>query len=149
MQNSSLMLISLLGGILLAAQGVFNSQLGVILKNPLFASVAAFLSSSLISIFVVLMWVKDAPSIAAIKQVPLYLWFTGSLLSVLGISLYYYAIPKLGISRMISLGLTGQILFSLVVGHFGVFDMPVEPITLRRTIGVISMIISIFLINFR
>ena len=84
-----------------------------------------------------------------IKSVPFYLWFTGGLLSVIGISIYYYTIPKLGISTMISIGLFGQIIFSLIAGHLGLFGLPVEPITVKRIIGVASMIGGITLINFK
>ena len=82
-----------------------------------------------------------------IKGVPYYLWFLGALFSVAGISLYYFTIPKLGISSMISLGLCGQMIFSVIAGHFGFLGMPTEPIDYKRTMGVMAMIIGILLIN--
>lgn len=141
--------IAFTGGIFLAAQGVFNSQLGVLLKNPLLASVIAFFSSTIFAFLFVIISVKNPPSLALVKNVPFYLWFTGGLLSVIGISFYYYTIPKLGISTMISIGLCGQIIFSIIAGHFGLLGLPIEPITLKRVIGVLSMISGIFLINFK
>ena len=149
MNQLFLSVIAFTGGVLLAAQGILNSHLGVLLKNPLLASVTAFLSSTIFAFLFVIVSAKNPPSMVLIKNVPFYLWFTGGLLSVVGITLYYYTIPKLGISTMISIGLSGQIIFSLIVGHFGLMGMPVEPITLKRIIGVISMITGILVINFK
>ncbi|MBU2493152.1 MAG: DMT family transporter [Bacteroidetes bacterium] len=149
MNQLFLSVIAFTGGVFLAAQGVFNSQLGVLLKSPLLAAVTAFFSSTFFAFLFVVISAKNPPSLETIKSVPLYLWFTGGLLSVIGISLYYYTIPKLGISTMISLGLFGQIIFSLIAGHFGLMGLPVEPITVKRVLGVISMTAGIFLINFK
>lgn len=149
MNNLHIALIAFVGGVLLAAQGVFNSHLGIILKNPLFASVTAFISSTVFAIIFIVVGSKNPPSLTIIKSVPFYLWFTGGLLSLIGITFYYYTIPKLGISTIISIGLFGQITFSIIAGHFGLFGLPVEPITLKRIIGAVSMISGIYLINIK
>lgn len=149
MNQYSLSILAIIGGVFLAAQGGLNSNLGVLLKNPLMASVAAFFSSTIFAFAFVLINVKSLPTIEVLKQIPIYLWFTGGLFSVLGISLYYYTIPKLGISTMISLGLLGQLAFSVIAGHFGWLGLPEEPITIKRIIGAITMLLGIVLINLK
>ena len=149
MNQYSLISIAFLGGILLAAQGGLNAQLGVFLKNPLLASLVAFFFSFIFVLIYVLASIKNLPTLNDLKNIPTYLWFTGALFSVLGVSLYYYTIPKLGISTMISLGLIGQLLFSVVAGHFGWLNLPTEPISIKKMMGVISMIIGILLINLK
>jgi len=149
MNQYSLISIAFLGGILLAAQGGLNAQLGVFLKNPLLASLVAFFFSFIFVLIYVLAGIKNLPTIIDLKNIPTYLWFTGALFSVSGVSLYYYTIPKLGISTMISLGLIGQLLFSVVAGHFGWLNLPTEPITIKKMMGVISMITGILLINLK
>jgi transporter family-2 protein len=135
------------GGVLLSIQGGLNSQLGVLLKNPLLATLVAYVFSTIFAFILVVVSIRHVPTIQQVKEIPVYLWFTGALLSVMGISLYYYTIPKLGISTMISIGLFGQILFSVIAGHFGWFGLPKEPVDLERIIGVFSMIVGIYLIN--
>ncbi len=149
MSQYTLALLAILGGVFLAAQGGLNSTLGVLLKNPLLASVIAFFSSTIFAIAFLFFSSKNTANLVEIKQIPVYLWFTGGLFSVLGISLYYYTIPKLGISTMISLGLFGQLAFSIIAGHFGWLNLPVEPITLKRGLGLIIMISGIVLINIK
>ena len=90
---------------------------------------------------------KQTPSLVQLKSIPTYLYFSGAVFSFIGISLYYYTIPKLGISTMVSIGLIGQIVFSLVADHFGWFDLKVSPLNYKRVLGVIAMILGIFLIK--
>lgn len=149
MNQFSLVVVAIIGGVLLAAQGGLNSSLGVLLKNPLLASLIAFCSSTLFALIFLIISAKDSPSFLIVKQVPVYLWFLGGLFSVLGISLYYYTIPKLGISTMISLGLFGQIGFSIIAGHFGWLSLPVEPLTIKRGVGLVIMMSGIILINLK
>ncbi|MDO6739227.1 DMT family transporter [Wenyingzhuangia sp. 2_MG-2023] len=149
MNQYTLSILAFTGGIFLAAQGGLNAHLGVLLKNPLLASVVAFFISCLFALLFVLVSVKNYPTTQQLQQIPFYLWFTGGLFSVLGIGLYYYTIPKLGVATMISFGLCGQILFAVIAGHFGWLNLPTEPITVKKMIGVLAMISGIFIINWK
>ncbi len=149
MNQYTLSIIAILGGMFLAAQAGLNSYLGLLLKNPILASIVAFFSSTIFAFAFVIFSVTSIPTWIVIKQIPFYLWFTGGLFSVIGIVLYYYTIPKLGISTMISLGLFGQLTFSMLAGHYGWLNLPVEPITIRRILGIITMISGILLINIK
>lgn len=147
MNNYSLFILAFIGGLFLAMQGGLNAQLGVLLKNPLLASLIAFFSSFVFALIFVILNYKSLPTFAQIKEVPFYLWFSGGFFSVIGISLYYYTIPKLGISTMISIGLCGQLIFAVIAGNYGWLNLPLEPITFKRILGMLSMVLGILLIN--
>ncbi|WP_192348357.1 DMT family transporter [Algoriphagus sp. Y33] len=147
MNQSLLSIIAFIGGVCLAIQAGFNTQLGVLVKKPILASISTSISGVLFAFVFVLLFSKDIPTIQTAKQVPWYLWFAGGLFSIIGITLYYFTIPKLGISKMISMGLCGQLVFSVVAGHFGWLNLPFEPITLKKMIGVSAMILGIAFIN--
>lgn len=149
MKQSLLLSLAFFGGVFLAMQGGFNARLGMLLKNPLLASVIAFTSSTIFAVLMVVFSVKTYPSLLKIKEVPWYLWFSGGLFSCIGISLYYYTIPKLGVSTMISMGLCGQLIFSVIAGHFGWLQLPVELITVKRIAGLLAMISGIIIINWK
>ena len=108
MKQYQLLIIAFIGGIFLAAQAGLNARLGVLLKNPLLAAGVTFFCSTILSFVFIVINAKKMPNWNEIEEVPFYLWFSGGLCSVIGISLYYYTIPKLGISTMISIGLFGQ-----------------------------------------
>lgn len=50
---------------------------------------------------------------------------------------------------MISIGLCGQLVFSVIAGNYGWLNLPLEPITIKKTIGVSSMVLGIILINIK
>lgn len=142
-----LMFFAFLAGIALATQASLNSHLGQLLSNSLLATFVAFTSSSFIMSIVIFLSVRRLPSIEIIKSVPIYLWFTGGLLSAFALALFYYLIPKIGILPLVSLSLAGQLLFSVVVGHFGFFNFPITEIDSTKIIGVVFMLLAILLIN--
>ncbi|WP_445711319.1 DMT family transporter [Flavobacterium sp.] len=136
-----------IGGVFLAIQAGFNTQLGSILKQPLIAVISTSITSALFAGIALFIFKKNSFQTNHFVQVPTYLWFIGGLCSAIGISLYFYTIPKLGISKMISFGLCGQLAFSLIAGKYGWLNLPIEPITTKHILGILSMIIGIFLIN--
>lgn len=142
-----LQILALTGGAFLAIQAGFNSQLGSILKQPLIAVIATSISSVVFGILFLYILNKGTVQPIITTQIPWYLWFIGGLFSAIGISIYFYTIPKLGISRMIALGLCGQLIFSMIAGKYGWLNLPVEPITTKRLFGATAMVIGIILIN--
>jgi len=142
-----LYILAFTGGVFLAVQAGFNTQLGTYLKNPLSA---VFISSIFRVFFTTTLFmfvVKEIPTLNVVRDIPWYLWFIGSLFSVIGISLYFYTIPQLGISKMITLGLAGQLIFSVVIGRLGWFNLPSEPISITKMAGLGALLLGIILIN--
>ena len=148
MNNLSLLTLSFMVGIMVVVQGGLNAKLGLLLKSPLLASSAMFIMSACFTIIAVLFTVKQIPSLSQLREVPVYLWFTGALFSFIAVSLFYYLIPKLGIGTAVTFGLFGQIVFSTIAAHFAWFGLPEEPIVLKKAIGLIAMIAGLFLIKF-
>ena len=140
-------ILAFLGGIFLAIQAGFNTQLGTLLKQPILAVIATSMSSLIFGSLYMLYILKDYKAPESYKNIPWYLWFIGGLFSVIGISLYFYTIPKLGISKMITLGLCGQLIFAIIAGNYGWLNLPIEPLSVKRLLGVLSLLIGIFLIN--
>lgn len=142
-----LYILAFTGGVFLAVQAGFNTQLGSVTKQPILAVVSTSLVSICLGILFLVFTNKAIPPKVLFNEVPTYLWFIGGAFSMVGISLYFYVIPQLGISKMIALGLCGQLLFSLIAGSLGWLNLPVEPLTTKRILGAMAMTIGIFLIN--
>lgn len=139
-------LLSILAGALIAIQAGINSQLGVILKNSLLATVIAFMVSALISLIGLLAISKNLPTNEVIRSVPLHFWFGGAI-SAFGVGLFYFLIPKMGVGSMMSLALTGQLITAVLISHFGWFGLPESTLSLSKCLGVFAMISGILLIN--
>lgn len=142
-----LYILAFAGGVFLAIQAGFNTQLGAYLKNPLSAVLISSVFSVIFATTVFIFTAKELPPTSVVYDIPWYLWFIGALFSVVGISLYFYTIPQLGISKMITLGLAGQLIFSVVIGRLGWFNLPSEPISITKMAGVGALLLGIILIN--
>ena len=147
MNTITLYFLAFSGGVFLAIQAGFNTQLSGFLKQPVLAAIATSVFSIAFASAFILLTGKQIPNLSEARLIPWYLWGIGGLFSVLGISLYFYTIPQLGISKMITIGLCGQLIFSLVAGKFGWLNLPVEPITTKSIMGTVAMAIGIILIN--
>lgn len=146
MNLNYLSIIALSSGAAISIQAAMNAQLGSLLKNPLLAACVAFSSSIFFTLLAVMVYTKEYPSIDIVRSVPIYLWF-GGILSAFAISMFYYLIPKMGIGPMMSFALTGQLIAAVIAGHFGWFNLPIQPLTLGKLVGAIALIIGVVLIN--
>jgi len=148
MNNSTLFLLSFSVGILVVIQGGINARLGVLLNNTLLATSAALVISASFTLIAVLVTVRELPSLEQVKLIPSYMWFTGGALSFLAVTLFYYTIPRIGISTAVIFGLSGQIIFAAIAGHFGWFGMPIEPVTIKKVMGIMVLTLGIILIKY-
>ncbi|GHC60720.1 DMT family transporter [Ulvibacter litoralis] len=149
MKHNLIIGIGFFAGVCLALQSAFSSQLGSILKKPILASISTYSSGALFAIFFVVIFSNESLNLQLAKQVPWYLWFIGGLFSVTGITIYYFAFPIIGMGKMVAIGLCGQLILSVIAGHFGWLNLPIEPITVRSLFGVMAMMIGIYLITIK
>lgn len=140
-------LLAFFAGVAIAVQASLSAQLGVLLRNPLFAAASVFLFSFIFTLVLFFFSVKETPEISNIKSVPKYLWFSGGLLSALSLGTVYWLIPKVGASPIISSVLSGQLALALIAGHFGWFQLPETPITHTKVIGALMLILGVVFIN--
>lgn len=143
----SLYFFAFIAGIFLSMQSGFNAQLGVQLKNPFLASFIAYGVSTLFALAYIVSDISVLPKRDELNKVPFYLWITGGFFSVLGVSLYYYLIPKIGIAKMFTFGLSGQMIFVMIAGAFGWFNLPIETFTLQKFLGLVLLLTGVTLIT--
>ena len=134
-------------GAAIAIQALMNAKLSVLLKNTMMATSIAFLVSFIFAMLAMAVFSKHYPTISEIKSVPTYLWFTGGILSAFGVGVFYFLIPKMGVSSMVSFALSGQILVAMTASHFGWFELPIKTINMEKFIGAILLIAGVLLVN--
>jgi transporter family-2 protein len=147
MNSLLLPFIAFVAGVAIATQASLNSQLGVLIKNSVFATTVAFLNSFVFTLIILIFIAKKVPTLEAMKTVPFYLWFSGGLLSTFGVGALYWLIPKMGVGPMVSFALSGQIIFAMIAGHFGWFQLPVTPISTPKVIGTLLLVLGIIFTN--
>ncbi|MGI4991855.1 DMT family transporter [Halobacteriovorax sp. GFR7] len=147
MTNFALVLLSILSGGLILLQSSLNGQLSKYTQNPFFSSFVLYFFSAVFMIVIFLSTRLKAPSIQVLKGIPLYLWITGSILSIIGLTLVYWLMPILGVSKVLSGIITGQIITGMIVSHFGFFELPVIEINRYKVLGVAFLFTGVYLIN--
>ncbi|NJN28339.1 MAG: DMT family transporter [Cyclobacteriaceae bacterium] len=147
MNNLTLLLLSFLVGIMVVIQGGINARLGMLLNNSLLATSTALTMSASFTLLAVLITVRQLPPMSEIKEIPVYMWVSGGFISFLAVTLFYYIIPRVGISTAVTFGLAGQLIFAAIAGHFGWFNMPQDTITMKKIVGLSIMIAGVILIK--
>ena len=56
-------------------------------------------------------------------------------------------VPRLGVALTFSLIIAGQMLITLVIDHFGMFDTPEKPVNLWRVFGAMLITVGVVLIR--
>jgi len=134
--------ISIFTGIVLAIMISLNGGLGNISGN--YASSVIIHFVGLIGIIFVLIFTKS--KIKNLKGIPFYM-FTGGLIGILTVLFTNIGFMGLGVSLTVSLSLLGQLITSLVIDHFGYFNMTVVEFDKKKILGLIIIIAGIYVMT--
>ena len=134
--------ISIFTGIVLAIMISLNGGLGNISGN--YASSVIIHFVGLIGIIFVLIFTKS--KIKNLKGIPFYM-FTGGLIGILTVLFTNIGFMGLGVSLTVSLSLLGQLVTSLVIDHFGYFNMTVVEFDKKKILGLIVIIAGMYVMT--
>ena len=58
-----------------------------------------------------------------------------------------WAVPRLGVAVTITLMVTGQLIISLILDHFGAMGVPKQPMNVMRVAGILMVIGGVVLVR--
>ena len=140
------LLFSLMAGILLPFQGAINGLLSQSLKHPLQATLVSFTCGVLAIVLILLFIQPEIPKWTTLKTLPWYL-FAGGVLGVIFVTAALLSVPKIGATNFLAALLLGQMIGSVIIDHFGILKVPVQPISLIRVIGIVVIAIGMWLVQ--
>jgi bacterial/archaeal transporter family-2 protein len=135
------LLLSIIGGAVLALQAGVNGELGKRI-GAIEAAFVAYSAGTLALLLGTLVFGKG--SVAALFSLQSWKWFIG-ILGALYIFIMVVTIPKIGAANAIIAAILGQLIIGMIIDHFGLFGVKILPINLYRIIGIILMVISLLL----
>ncbi|MBN8048907.1 MULTISPECIES: DMT family transporter [Paraclostridium] len=135
-------LISILTGVVLSIMVVLNGDLGNATGNYISSVIIHFVG--LIGIIILLVVTKS--KIKNLKGIPFYM-FSGGLIGILTVLFTNISFTNLGVSLTVSLALLGQLVTSIVIDHFGYFDLEVNKFEKKKIIGLGIIILGIFIMT--
>ena len=120
--------------------GILNGRVGRALGEPLHASVLLFGVAILLAITVAVLAGRGLPNIGDFRQLQPVEYLAGFVVAFYVISATVLA-GKIGVANFIVMAVSGQIIFSLLIDHFGLFGAPIRPVNLLQ-LGGASMLLG-------
>lgn len=138
-------LSALLGGVAVAIQLVMNGQTRNALGGPLWAALA----NNAVGLFglglTLLVMGARLPGDASFRSVPPLYWCAG-LLGAAFITMNAVVTPKLGLAATFLLVLSGQLVASLLIDHFGCFTGTPKTTSSTALLGVTLVFLGAFMV---
>lgn len=144
----ALVLVALLIGFVLPVQSGVNAQLRIGVGHPLLAAFISFAVGTVALLGLNLALRVPLPAGEAVAKLPGWQWIGG----LLGAAYIYLAIllaPRLGAATLVAAIVSGQMVASLLLDHFGWVGYPQQPLTPIRAIGALLVIGGVLLIQRR
>jgi transporter family-2 protein len=137
-------------GMLMASQTAINGHLGVQLGSSIQAATISFAIGTILLFLVIwLTHTSFSPIRDAVIATKHFWWlWCGGVIGGAYILCSAWLAPLLGTGQVVILALFGQLLFSEIVEHFGMFDSFAVPIEREKVIGLIVMFVSVVEIHF-
>ncbi len=132
-------------GVLQAFGAPMNAQLKASVQNPWLASVISFGLVTMAFIAILTILPKPLPTSANLASMP---WWAplGGLVGAVAVYAGLVLVQQVGAGPFTGLTITAALVTSLVIDHFGLFNMQVHAINVWRVAGALLMIGGITLI---
>jgi transporter family-2 protein len=135
-------------GAVLPLQAGINSQLRTFAGSPLIAAFISFLVGTVLLFAMMLVLRLPWPSISALAQAPWWAWL-GGLLGAILVFLAIVLAEQLGAAVMVALIITGQMIVSLLLDHYGLVGYTRNTLSPARIIGTVLLLSGVFLIRYK
>ena len=133
---------ALLAGAFIPLIGILNARVGKALGEPIYATVIVFFVAILIALFISVAFGKSSLTTENLQNLAVFDFGAGLIVAFYVISATVLA-PKIGVANFIVMAVSSQILFSLMIDHFGLFGAPVKPISMIQLFGAVMLLIGL------
>jgi transporter family-2 protein len=142
MVNIKYLVWALLAGAFIPLIGILNGRVGRALGEPFYSSVMLFGVAIILALVVSVIFGKAAPSVQNLQTLRPMDYTAGFIVAFYVISATVLA-SKIGVANFIVMAVSGQIMFSLMIDHFGLFGAPVKPINMTQLVGAVLLLIGL------
>jgi bacterial/archaeal transporter family-2 protein len=142
------LLLATAAGAAISIQAAANSSLRANLHDVRWATFFS-ITGTIITAAIVMVFIRPTfPSPAALRSTPWWNWIGGPLGALIVLSGAALT-PKLGAVAFIAAVVGGQLICSVLLDHNAWMDLPRQPITLTRAIGVALVFVGVLLVTRR
>jgi bacterial/archaeal transporter family-2 protein len=138
--------LALAAGMSVVVQQILNANLRSQINSAVWSGFTSYLVGVLCMIAMALALQEPIPSVGVLTRIPWWAW-SGGLFGAIFIAISILVAHQLGAAALIALLVTGQMVASIVLDHFGWLGLEPRPIDLARLIGVCLLIGGVVLIR--
>lgn len=137
------LIVALLMGILVPVQTAANARMRMSVGSAFVVTLISFFVSACALLTIsVFCGIPIMPTASQFSGIPLWGW-TGGIIALLTITVTIYLFKALGQLQTAILPLLGQLVFSLLIDHFGLFDSLRIPLTCVRIFGMVLVVTGV------
>jgi bacterial/archaeal transporter family-2 protein len=138
--------VALFAGMAAPTQFAINSQLRQVVGGPVLAAALSFLVGTIILLMAAVVLSRSVPELGPIMSAPPWMYL-GGLLGAFYVSASIVLTPRLGVATTIGLFLAGQVIASIMIDHFGLFGVAVQPASIPRILGALLIIVGVAVVQ--
>lgn len=138
--------VALVAGMAVPTQFAINTQLRQVVGGTVVAAALSFLVGTVILFAVAVIVNRSVPELGSMVSAPPWMYL-GGLLGAFYVCASIVLTPRLGVATTIGLFLAGQVMASIVIDHFGLFGVPVQPASIPRILGTLLIIIGVAVVQ--
>ncbi len=138
--------VALAAGTAVSMQFGVNSQLRTVAGGPVAAAAISFIVGTVALVALTLVLNGGLPSFGDVSNAPWWVW-TGGLLGAFYVFASVILTPRLGAATTVALILTGQVLASIAIDHFGLFRVAAQAATPLRLLGALLIVTGVFFVQ--
>jgi transporter family-2 protein len=139
-------LLPILAGVAMSIQSGINSQLRIATNHPLMAALISFLGGTFLLMVLLLFAKQPTPSLDSLTAISWYK-FTGGLLGAFVVTVVLLSVKEVGASNMFVLIVAGQLFTALLMDHFGILGMRMNPVSFQKIAGIALVVAGAYLVN--
>jgi len=140
------LIIALAIGLLMPFQTAANSRLRQVVGPAYVSTLVSFTVSTLALLLVSLVaGIPIVPTDTMLAQAPWWSWFVG-IVAVVTITIAIHLFKEIGQLQALIIPMFSQLIFSLLIDHFGWFGAKVIPLGTTRIIGALLLIVGVTLV---
>lgn len=132
-------------GCLMPIQASINTQLSRMIKFPLMAAFISFGVGTIVLGAATIIYQIPISEYRKLINVPPQLLF-GGILGAIFVGSTIFFIPRIGATQMIGAFVTGQLLMSVIIDHYGLFGVEQLSLSINRVIGVFLLFVGLLLV---
>jgi transporter family-2 protein len=139
------MLTGLLTGMMMSTQGALNAALAD--KIGTFGSIFVVASINLVLVGLIILFIPNSVTLQNLPGWDSWYLYLGGVLGVFILAAINIIIPRYGATQSFLYIISGQLIASLFIDHYGYLGVEESPINLTKILGIIIFLFGVYLVN--